>query len=145
MAVRQGLANAEAAQPKPEKPKPKPKVFATAHHAWTSKGQGIHEGDFLSFPKGAVIEVIKQGAPGEWWDGRYEGKRSSARMKKRVARRGRAAARDFQRGAGGRALGKKKRKKRKVKPAAPPPEMPVFDDPDPVVPESGAVPSDVVL
>ena len=68
----------EAKKARLEKTKSIGRVIATAHHPWAPpKGQpGLHEGDdFLSFPKGARIEVVKRGEDGGWWDGRYDGKR----------------------------------------------------------------------
>ena len=44
-----------------------------ALYAWDGEGTSGEAGGYLLFPTGAPIEVIQDGAPGDWWKGRIGG------------------------------------------------------------------------
>ena len=54
-----------------------PKLMVVSHQAWSpsSEGEDINHDHFISFPVGAKITVVERGAPDDWWEGRYDGKR----------------------------------------------------------------------
>jgi len=51
-----------------------PVACAVARQRWDGEGTSGDAGDYLMFPAGARIEVVREGEPGDWWQGRLDSK-----------------------------------------------------------------------